>query len=173
MKRIAVLWILMLGSVLGFAQNAKMVFFVRHAEKVSEAKDALLSEAGRVRARCLSGVLADAGIQKIITSDVVRTQQTAQPLADRLQEKLTILPAADIGRFAEQIRNAEGNSLVVAHSDTLPEIIHQLTGKTVTIGSNEYNGMFIVSFNPNPTAPVVLHVCTPSEATTAPRKMAR
>jgi phosphohistidine phosphatase SixA len=161
-------------SIAGAAQNSKTVFLVRHAEKVSTAKDALLSDLGHQRSECLAGVLADAGIQNILATNVVRTQQTAQPLADRLHEKVAVLPASDIGGFATEIRNSQGNSLVVVHSDTLPSIIQQLTGKTVTVGANDYDVLYIVSFDPNPTAPVLLHYCTQlNSAATQPGKMLR
>ncbi len=173
MKRASMMILVLACTTFTFAQNAKTVFLVRHAEKASEARDALLSDIGKQRAMCLAGVLADANVQKIITSDVKRTQQTAQPLADRLHEKLTILPASDIARFANEIRGAQGNTLVVAHSDTLPNIIQQLTGKTVTIGSNEYDRLFMVSFGPDATAPVVLHFCSQSQPAPPPQKMMR
>lgn len=162
MKRASLFIMFLLCAATVFAQNAKTVFLVRHAEKVSDATDALLSNVGKQRAECLAGVLADAGIQNIITSDVVRTQQTAQPLADRLHEKITTLPASDTAQFVTRIKQAQGNTLVVGHSNTLPDIIQQLTGKSVTIRSNEYDGLFLVSFDPNPMQPVVLHYCSQS-----------
>lgn len=148
------------------AAQTKTVFLVRHAEKVSNTKDALLSDLGHRRAECLAGVLADAGIQNIMATNVVRTQQTAQPLATRLHEKIAVLPSSDIGGFATEIRNSQGNSLAVVHSDTLPGIVQQLTGKTVTVGANDYDVLYIVSFGPNPGPPVLLHYCTQLNSTT-------
>lgn len=164
MSRFALLLAVLLCTTLAFAQNAKTVILVRHAEKVSEARDALLSDTGKARAECLAGVLADAGIKNILTSDVKRTQQTAQPLADRLHEQINTIPAADIAQFVSRIRAAQGNTLVVGHSDTLPAIIQQLTGETATIGANDFDLMFVVGIDPNPAAPVALHVCMKSPA---------
>jgi phosphohistidine phosphatase SixA len=172
MRRSSLLLAFLLCTAIAFAQNAKTVFLVRHAEKASEAKDALLSETGEQRAACLAGVLADAAVKNIFTSDVKRTQQTAQPLADRLHLPIKAIPAADIAQFASQIKAAQGNTLVVGHSDTLPQIIQQLTRNTVTIGSNEYDGLFIVSFDPNPASTVVLHYCMANPAAPA-QKMQR
>jgi hypothetical protein len=42
------------------AQNVRTIFLVRHADKVSDDTDALLSEAGHRRAECLAKMLADA-----------------------------------------------------------------------------------------------------------------
>jgi len=159
MRRIGALIILVICTSSLIAQNSKTVFFVRHGEKVSEAKDAVLSDIGKQRAMCLAGVLADAGVETILASDVQRTQQTAQPLADRLHEKLTIIPAADTAKWVSEIKSAPGNTLVVGHSDTLPMIIQQLTGKAVKIGSGDYDDLFVVTFDPNPSAPLLLHYC--------------
>src|SRR6202022_3073328 len=49
------------------AQNVRTIFFVRHADKVSDETDALLSDAGHRRAECLANTLADANIQQIFT----------------------------------------------------------------------------------------------------------
>jgi broad specificity phosphatase PhoE len=174
MRKLYLVIVLLACSIASAAQNSKTVFLVRHAEKVSSAKDALLSDLGHQRAECLAGVLADADIKNIMATNVVRTQQTAQPLATRLHEKIAVLPASDIGGFATEIRNSPGNSLVVVHSDTLPAIIHQLTGKTVTVGANDYDVLYIVSFDPNSTVPVLLHYCTQlNSAAAQPGKMLR
>jgi broad specificity phosphatase PhoE len=61
------------------AQNVRTIFLVRHADKVSDEADALLSDADHRRAECLARTLADAHIQQIYTSDLQRTQQTAAP----------------------------------------------------------------------------------------------
>ena len=73
-------------------QNVRTVFLVRHAEKASAAADAPLSAEGEKRAQCLATTLKDAGIKQIYVTDVLRTQQTAAPLASALKIKPTILP---------------------------------------------------------------------------------
>ncbi|MGA9800159.1 MAG: hypothetical protein WBQ68_14200, partial [Terriglobales bacterium] len=45
------------------AQGAGTVFLVRHAEKLSTARDATLSPRGHKRAQCLAHMLGDAGVQ--------------------------------------------------------------------------------------------------------------
>lgn len=173
MKSLCLVLALLAGSLSLAGQNAKTVFLVRHAEKTSEAKDALLSDLGQKRASCLAGVLADAGVESILTSDVRRTQQTAQPLAERLQKQLTILPAADIGKFVAKIQQAPGNTLVVGHSNTLPKIIQQLTGSEVRIADGEYDDLFVVSFDRKAAAPVLLHYCVASQKAASEQDMRR
>src|SRR3984957_2624234 len=73
-------------------QEVRTIFLVRHAEKVSEAYDSLLSEQGHRRAECLANSLADAHIEQIFTSDLQRTQQTAAPLAEKVNVKPIAIP---------------------------------------------------------------------------------
>ena len=50
-------------------QGVRTIFLVRHADKIDDAPDALLSDAGHRRAECLAKMLADVDIQQIYTSD--------------------------------------------------------------------------------------------------------
>ena len=79
-----------------------------------------------------------------------------------MHEKLTIIPASDIDQWVAQIRSAQGNTLVVGHSDTLPKIIQELTGSPVSLGGGQYDLLFVIAFQPNAGAPVELHYCKPS-----------
>ena len=45
------------ASVPVYAQQARTIYLVRHADKVSDDVDAPLSEAGRIRAACLANTL--------------------------------------------------------------------------------------------------------------------
>ncbi len=64
------------------AQGVRTIFLVRHADKVDDAPDALLSEEGHRRAECLAKTLTDTDIQQIYVYDLQRTQpQRGQGLA--------------------------------------------------------------------------------------------
>ena len=63
------------------AQAQKAVFLVRHAEKVDESEDPLLSAAGKARARALARSLRTAGVKAIYVTQYKRTGLTAAPLA--------------------------------------------------------------------------------------------
>jgi hypothetical protein len=45
------------ASAPAHAQQARTIYLVRHADKVSDDVDAPLSEAGRIRAACLANTL--------------------------------------------------------------------------------------------------------------------
>ena len=92
------------------AQRA--VFVVRHAEKASDANEASvpLSPAGAARANRLAELLKDAGITAIYSTDTVRTQKTAEPLANLVHAPVRIYEATasdgkvDLHAFAAKLR---------------------------------------------------------------------
>jgi phosphohistidine phosphatase SixA len=129
------------------AQKVRTIFFVRHADKVSDETDAPLSDAGHRRAQCLANTLADAHIEQIFTSDLQRTQQTAEPLAERLHVKPVVIPLGQPEKLIEAIRTGEAeNVLVVWHDQTLPKILRALGAPEIApIGHTEYDRFFILT----------------------------
>src|SRR5260370_6141756 len=149
LSRIAVLCLFTaLMSTLGaHAQNVRTIFFVRHADKVSDETDAVLSDAGHRRAECLANTLADAQIQQIYTSDLQRTQQTAAPLAEKLRLKPVAIPLSRPDELIEAIRSGKAaNVLVVWHDATLPGILRALGAPVIPpIAHTEYDRIFILT----------------------------
>jgi broad specificity phosphatase PhoE len=137
---------LMLASS-AHAQNVRTIFFVRHADKISEDTDAPLSEAGRIRAECLANTLVDSRIEQIFTSDLQRTQQTAAPLAEKLRLKPVPIPISKPDELIEAIRSSRAaNVLVVWHDATLPKIMRALGAPSMTpIAHTEYDRFFILT----------------------------
>jgi phosphohistidine phosphatase SixA len=170
---------LLLCQLAAAQQNVRTVFLVRHAEKGSAAADAPLSPEGEKRAECLATTLKDAGIKQIYVTDVLRTQQTAAPLAKALKIKPTILPAKDPNVLIKNlVYTGGGNILVVGHSDTVPFVIARLQGGTVApIGENEYDRMFVMTIAEAAGMPAAtLHYCsagTPAKATPTPAHPAK
>ena len=170
---------LLLCQLAAAQQNVRTVFLVRHAEKASAAADAPLSAEGEKRAQCLAATLKDAGIKQIYVTDVLRTQQTAAPLASALKIKPTILPAKDPNELIKNlVYTGGGNILVVGHSDTIPFVIARLQGGTVTpIGENEYDRMFVMTIAEAAGMPAsTLHYCsagTPAKGTATPAHPAK
>jgi broad specificity phosphatase PhoE len=151
----------MSGVAAAQQSNVRTVFLVRHAERASAAPDSLLSPAGQRRAECLASTLRDAGIKQIFITDVKRTEQTAAPLAAALKLKPTVIAAKDTNTLIRDIAyGAQGNALVVGHSDTLPFVLARLKAGTVTIGENQYDQLFVVNITDGIASPVTtLHYC--------------
>jgi phosphohistidine phosphatase SixA len=131
------------------AQTTRTIYFVRHADKVSEDTDAPLSDAGRRRAECLANTLADAQIQQIFTSDLQRTQQTAAPLAEKLRLKPMAIPLSKPDDLIAAVRSSKApNVLVVWHDATLPKIMSALGALEIRpIAHTEYDRFFILTLS--------------------------
>jgi broad specificity phosphatase PhoE len=132
-------------------QGVRTIFLIRHADKISDAPDSLLSEAGHRRAQCLAKMLGDVAIQRIYTSDLQRTQQTAAPLAQRRQLKPVAIPLSNPDELIKAIESEKSaNVLVVWHGGTLPGILHALGAPEVPpIADAEYDRFFILMIDPN------------------------
>jgi phosphohistidine phosphatase SixA len=131
------------------AQQSRTIYLVRHAYKVSEETDSPLSDAGRARAKCLAKTLEDAQIQQIFTSDLLRTQQTAAPLAEKLHLKPVAIPIGKPDDLIAAIRSSKAKSvLVVWHDATLPKILSALGAPEITpIAHTEYDRFFVLTLS--------------------------
>jgi len=128
-------------------QAQKAVVLVRHAEKVDESADPLLSAAGRARARTLARHLRTAGVGAIYVTQYKRTALTAAPLAAAAGLKAIALPAEAGQELVDRIRkeNADEVVLVVGHSNSVPDLLRLMGHRdTVTIASAEYDNLFVV-----------------------------
>jgi broad specificity phosphatase PhoE len=143
------------GSVTAAAPAERVIFVVRHAERAATsdpdaskrmmADDPPLTPAGQARATRLAAMLASAGITQIYTTEFQRTRQTAAPLAAKLKIAPVMAPAKDPAPLVAQLIKGGGNALVVAHSNTLPDLLKKLGVKeSVTIADDEYDDLFIV-----------------------------
>jgi broad specificity phosphatase PhoE len=121
------------------------VLLVRHAER-QDGTDAI-SPSGTARAQELTHVLEKSGISAIYTSEAARTQQTAEPIANLLGITPVAMAASDVANLVNTIRsNHNGQKvLVVGHSNTVPQIIVDFGGPLVTIGSNEYDNLYVLT----------------------------
>lgn len=146
------------------------VFLVRHAEKADgPGQDPPLSEAGRLRAEALARLLQNAGVKGIYTSQFLRTQQTAEPLAKRLG--VTATPIAlgvkqsnprevsdeSIRELTKKVEAHAGEAvLIIGHSNSVPDVIRMLGGDTVpTIDESKFDDLFVVTVYAGGRAKVV------------------
>lgn len=122
-----------------------VIILVRHAERAPSAMtdDAPLTDAGKARAERLATVLAKADVKAIFVTRFRRTQETARPLADRLQ--LTPIVESDTDALVAKLRTHGAETvLVVGHSDTVPDVIRAFGGPPVTIADDEFDALFVL-----------------------------
>ena len=130
------------------------VVIVRHAEKeLGTIADPPLSQAGEQRAQLLARMFGEregpGRIHAILASDTRRSQRTAQPLADRVGIPVTTVDGKDVDALVQRIgRELRGKRiLVVAHSNTVPEIVSRLAGvaSVPPIADDDYSQIYIVT----------------------------
>jgi broad specificity phosphatase PhoE len=135
------------------AQSPTVVIVVRHGEKAAApANDPPLTDAGTARAAALAAALADANVAAVLTTPLLRTRETARPLAQArgLTLETVALPAAgrpiaEHGKaVADAVRKHAGQTvLVVGHSNTVAAIIAALGGPAIPdLCDSEYSDLF-------------------------------
>ena len=117
---------------------------VRHAEKVADdSRDPALTAEGRARAQRLATALATAPLVAVYATGFQRTQQTAAPTAQAHALPVTTYDAEmPVAEFAALLlrNHRRGHVLVVAHSNTAPDIAAALCGCEVApMDESEYD----------------------------------
>lgn len=124
------------------------IILVRHAERVSNDGDLPLSEAGRERAALLARMLGHSGITHVFTSEMIRTRETAAPLAAHRGLSPVTVPVAQADLLVTRLNELPPGAvaLVVNHGGPIPRIIEKL-GATApaAIGENEFDRLFVVT----------------------------
>jgi broad specificity phosphatase PhoE len=141
------------------------VIFVRHADTdaamAGSDDDPPLNARGRRRAELLADYLESvdvvAGPDAIYASDKRRTQETAAPLAKRLNIPVQTADHLDTEGFMDRVRRDHGGDIVVivSHSNTIAPLIDELHGSKnlPPFAPDEYDEIYIVTI-PRPLGKV-------------------
>ena len=63
----------------------------------------------------------------------------------------TIVPANDISGLVEKLQSLKGNALIVAHGNTIPDLVKVLGIATpVNIPENDYNELIVIILSDKP-----------------------
>jgi phosphohistidine phosphatase SixA len=153
------------------ADELPVLVLVRHADKAAQPADnPPLTEAGAKRAQDLAAVLHTAGVTAIITTQLRRTRETAQPVATALglvpkvikvgERALVSNPAAGaplppevlreraehIKVLEPEVRRLSGVVLVVGHDWSVPDLIASLGGPRLPyICVSVYDNLFVLT----------------------------
>jgi len=132
--------------------SPKTIYIVRHAEKQLEGKDPELAYVGEVRAKKLAQILEKENIKHVFSTDFLRTKSTAQPTATAANVTITTYDPSKQEEFVEQLRQLEGNILVIGHSNT----VSPLANTFITEGEKfedltdlDYDYIYIVRLDKN------------------------
>jgi len=127
-------------------------YIVRHAEKettmtnTAMTSDVPLSAAGKQRAEALKELLQNENIKHVFSTNYIRTKSTAQPLVDAIQIPIETYDPKD-PQFVSKLKGLNGNSLIVGHSNTVDDVVNELTGKKEIQGDlpdSAYGDLFVV-----------------------------
>jgi len=107
------------------------VLFVRHAETDGpSSENPGLSEQGRARAAGLAGLLSGTPVTAVFATELKRTGETMEPVAEQAGLTVETYAAREPGGFVEQLEElGAGEVIVVAgHSNTVPKMVELLGG---------------------------------------------
>jgi len=128
-----------------FAQKAIVV--VRHAEKVDQSTDPVLSAQGAARAEALAKALAAMEVKAVYVTQYQRTALTAAPLMKAAGLKPIQVHSDASAELVERMKKEHPAEVVltVGHSNSVPRIL-KLLGATeaIELGDNDYDNLFIV-----------------------------
>lgn len=138
------LLLLLLTACATLPAPAVTFVIVRHAEKAADdPRDPALTEAGLARAQRLAAAMATTQLVAVYATGYRRTQQTAAASARAHGLAITTYDAkSPAAGFAAMLRQAHrsGHVLVVAHSNTAPDIAAALCGcKVAPMDESEYD----------------------------------
>jgi phosphohistidine phosphatase SixA len=146
-------------------QPSTTVIFVRHADTDAAMggpnNDPPLNARGRERAELLADFLqkvdVTGSVNAIYASDKRRTQETAEPLAKRLNIPVEIADHLDTDGFMSRVQHDHGGQivLIVSHSNTIQPLIDELHGSKnlKPFAPDEFNRLYIVTI-PRPLGKV-------------------
>ena len=132
---------------------SRTYYIVRHAEKAAPdaamSGDVPLSDAGRLRAEALKEELQNKKIRAIYSTNYIRTKSTAEPLSTTLGIPVTTYGPMPDTAFLRKLREEKGNVLIVAHSNTVDDVVNMLTGvkQYTDLNDSVYNHLYVVKVN--------------------------
>jgi phosphohistidine phosphatase SixA len=136
---------------LGTWARTTVVILVRHGEAAtSTAGDPDLSLAGERRAARLGEFIADVlpggQVDHLYAADTRRAQQTAASVANQFKLPINLLASSDWARLPSRIkREHRGQTIVVVgYASTLPGVVNQLGGASVSIPDDDYGSVFVI-----------------------------
>ena len=149
---------------IGFAASAQeAVYLIRHGEKELSGADPALTPEGRLRAVAWAEMLGDVGLDAIITSDALRTQETGGIVASALGLQVNALPKGDVAGLVDTLEfdHEDDTVLIVAHAETIPRILEYFgVLEDVAIEQHEFANLYVV-LGPSSDDSTYIHLLMP------------
>jgi len=156
--------LLISGLIAPSLMAADIIYLTRHAEKVATGSDPSLSDAGKLRATNIAAMLQKAKINAIYSTSYNRTLETAAPLSELIAVGVQSYNPSALNDFSTELKTLVGNTLVVGHSNTTPDLVTLLGGDAGTaIDESEYDRLYQLIFNQDGSVTTVRFTSLPSE----------
>jgi len=132
----------------------KTFILVRHAEKVDDSQDPVLSEDGIARSYYLDYMLELLNPDAIYTSPYNRTRETIHHIAERYSiEPIVYDPQSQDLLVKEWLESKNGFTYVISgHSNTIPELANLLLNRThfdEDFDESDYGNLLIITVTNN------------------------
>ena len=124
-----ILVLLLFTSFYKPSEECSKIYLIRHAEKVRTDKldrDPDLNNNGFLRAENWKNYFSDKNISRIYSTNYKRTIKTVKPLAENNNLEILIYSSSDI-IYETFLESSIGeNTIVVGHSNTIPDFVNNL-----------------------------------------------
>lgn len=136
MKRILyfILFIACQLSCTSTSEETFTIYLVRHAEKDVSDKtnsDPALTPCGEERAESLAVFFDQVDLEKVYSSEYIRTKDTANPTVKSKGKELTLYNPGELETIAQELLERKENALVVGHSNTTGVLAGLLCGQKI------------------------------------------
>ena len=134
-------------------KSDKVYILLRHAEKKS-GEDPHLKAEGFNRATLFAELMKNTPVKEIFSTNYNRTIQTVTPLANAINQELTIYNPRGLGDFSKELdAKPAGVYVISGHSNTTPTLANDLCNCTEypNIDESDYSNIFVVVSNSNGT----------------------
>jgi 2,3-bisphosphoglycerate-dependent phosphoglycerate mutase len=135
-----------------FSSCTTKYYIVRHAEKVDNTEQSVLTKEGILRAADLGDYFINNGIKidSIYTSDAIRTILTGAPTALNFRINTETVKQRDqniLNAFVERLKKIGTKKvLIVSHSTVIPNLIQKMSGLNIrNINEDEYDNLYILT----------------------------
>ncbi|BFT29556.1 phosphoglycerate mutase family protein [Alteromonas sp. D210916BOD_24] len=122
------------------------LYFTRHFEKQTGTNPALTQQ-GVEKAQAFASLLEHAGIKKVYSTNYRRTQQSAAPIALKVNTAVTFYDPRDLTKLAAKLLSEQQNAVVVGHSNTTPDIIGLVGGEANPISETEFGDVYMLRYS--------------------------
>ena len=129
MNILKILFLFVFISFFKPSEECSNIYLIRHAEKVRANKsdrDPDLNRNGFLRAINWKNYFSDKNISRIYSTNYKRTIKTVKPLAENNSLEIILYSSDDIIYEAFLKSSIGENTLVVGHSNTIPDFVNNL-----------------------------------------------